>query len=176
MVGLGENVWALPKIFPLFSPYQIAHNPIISPLFSIIHISPPTKHSLSLLFFFFFLMNKKKGLTRVIIDLTHLNSLLMAWGTPRHVRDIRIVAQHFCEVHNLNLTTLALVGVTKSRTPTNTPQLKSTWRDLLWRYDLEGPRKDFGTLLGSKEEERGFGAYTRPWAHKYAMCKSKSKK
>ena len=43
-------------------------------------------------FFFFFLMNKKKGLTRVIIDPARLNSLLMAWGTPRHVRDIRIVA------------------------------------------------------------------------------------
>ena len=130
----------------------------------------------STFFFFFFFMNKKKGLTRVIIDPAHLNSLLMAWGTPRHVRDIRIVAQHFCEAHNSNLTTLALVGVIKSRTPTNTPQLKSTWRDLFLRYDLEGPRKDFGTLLGSKEEERGFGAYTRPWAHKYAMCKSKSKK
>ena len=79
-MGSGENVWALPKILQLFSPYQIAPNPIISPLFSIIHISPPTKHNLSLLFSFFFFLfyEQKKGLMRVIIDSAHLNPLLMA--------------------------------------------------------------------------------------------------
>ena len=57
----------------------------------------------------------------MIIDPAHLNPLLMAWGTPRHVRAIRVLAQHFCEAHNSNSATPKLTGMTKFGTPTNAP-------------------------------------------------------
>ena len=50
----------------------------------------------------------------MIIDLAHLNSLLMACGTPGHVRAICVVAQHFCEMHDSNLATLELTGIIRS--------------------------------------------------------------
>ena len=83
-------------------------------------------------FFFFFFTNKKKGLTRVIIDPTHLNLLLMAWDTLGHVRTIRVVAQHFCDAHNSNPVNSKLVSVTKSKTPTNAPRPKGARNSYLF--------------------------------------------
>ena len=57
----------------------------------------------------------------VIIDLAYLNPLLMAWDTFGHVRTIRVMAQHFYEIHNSNLVTPELTSVTKSKTPANAP-------------------------------------------------------
>ena len=61
------------------------------------------------------------GFTCVIIDPTHLNLILLAWGTLGYGRAICVVAQHFCEAHNLNPTTPDLTNMIKFGTLTNTP-------------------------------------------------------
>ena len=61
---------------------------------------------------------------QVIIDPTHLNPLLMMWGsTLRYVRAINVMAQYFCKAHNSNPITPELVSMTKSGTLTNAPSL-----------------------------------------------------
>ena len=72
-------------------------------------------------FIYLFWWTKKKRLKRVIIDPAYLNPVLIAWGTFGQVKAIYVVAQHFCEVHDLNPITPELAGVTKSGTPTNAP-------------------------------------------------------
>ena len=61
----------------------------------------------------------------VIIDLVHLNLLLMAWNTPDHVRVIYIITQHFCEAHDSNSATPRLANVIKSETLTNASRPKA---------------------------------------------------
>ncbi|KAK7816265.1 hypothetical protein CFP56_000567 [Quercus suber] len=46
----------------------------------------------------------------------------MVWGTPRCVRAIHVVAQHFCEAHDSNQATPKSTSVTQSKTPTNAPR------------------------------------------------------
>ena len=45
-----ENAWIPPKIVHHFSPYQTISNSIFSHFFSIVLISPPTKHTLRLIY------------------------------------------------------------------------------------------------------------------------------